>query len=70
MTTPIVLSAIVGGGVSFLVVVLANFYRDDTRSEAIGLGSAENLGLIASLTSKKEPQSASPSLALGPLRRI
>ncbi|WP_348265116.1 hypothetical protein P8935_11375 [Telmatobacter sp. DSM 110680] len=32
MTTSIVLSAIVGGGVSFLVAVLANFYRE-TRGQ-------------------------------------
>ena len=28
MTAPIVLSAVIGGGVSFLVAVLVNFYRD------------------------------------------
>lgn len=31
MTTSILLSAVVGGSVSFLVVVFANFYRE-TRS--------------------------------------
>jgi hypothetical protein len=37
MTTPILLSAIVGGSVSFLVVLLANFYletRNRKRSVA------------------------------------
>jgi hypothetical protein len=32
MTAPIVLSAVIGGSVSFLVAVLVNFYRD-TRNQ-------------------------------------
>jgi hypothetical protein len=42
MTTPIVLSAIVGGGVSFLVVVLANFYRE-TRGRRRSVSKAQRI---------------------------
>ncbi len=42
MTTPILLSAIVGGGVSFLVVVLANFYRE-TRSRKRSIAESRRI---------------------------
>jgi len=41
MTAPIVLSAIVGGSVSFVIALAANFYRDARRRNRSTSGSNE-----------------------------
>ena len=42
MTTPVVLSAIVGAGVSFVVAVLASFYRE-TRSRRRSVSETQRI---------------------------
>jgi len=42
MTTPLILSAIVGGGVSFLVAVLVSFYRE-TRGRRRSVSKAQRI---------------------------